>query len=221
MHTQFGLIKSKELKKKDGSKLLTNTKEEFTIFTPYFIDIYKKIKRDAQIISLKDIGQIIAETGINNKSKVIDAGSGSGALACFLANIAKEVVTYDIRNDFIKIVEENKKLLNLKNLKIKNKDIYDKIDEKNADLIVLDLPEPWKALDSAKTALKIGGFLVSYSPSIPQTIDFVNIVNKNKNFIHIKTIELIEREWQIEERRVRPKTRQLGHTGFLSFSRRV
>jgi len=220
-HTQFGFIKSDDLKKKDGSKLLSNTKEEFSIFTPYFIDIYGKIKRNAQIVSLKDIGQIIAETGVNKKSRVVDAGSGSGALACFLASIAKEVTTYDIREDFIKIVEENKKLLNLKNLKIKNRNIYEGIDETDIDVITLDLPEPWKALDSAKEALKIGGFLVSYSPSVPQAMDFVNEVSKNKNFVHIKTIELIQREWEISQRIVRPKTTQVVHTGFLSFARKI
>ena len=220
-HTQYGFIKKSDLKKKDGSILKTNTKKELSIFSPSFIDLYKKIKRDAQIIPLKDIGLIIAETGIDKNSKIIDAGSGSGALACFLAHLCKEVVTYDIRKDFIKIVEKNIEFLDLKNIKIKNKDIYNKIDEKDADLIVLDLPEPWKAINSAKKALKIGGFLVSYSPSIPQTMDFVNAVNKDKNFVHVKTSEIIEREWEVEERKVRPKSRGIGHSGLISFCRRI
>jgi tRNA (adenine57-N1/adenine58-N1)-methyltransferase len=221
-HTQFGFIRKTDLKKaKNGDKLKTNTNKEFSIFSPSFIDVYRKIKRIAQIITLKDIGIIITETGINKASKVIDAGSGSGALACFLAHLVKEVTTYEIRDDFIEIVKKNKELLNLKNLRIKNKDIYNEIDEKNIDLIVLDLPEPWNALESAKKSLKIGGFLVSYSPSITQTIDFVNKISKDNNFIHIKTIELIQREWEIEDRKVRPKTRSIGHTGFLSFIRRV
>src|SRR3989344_6069474 len=92
LHTQYGLIKKEELKKaKDGSLLKSNTNKEFFVFSPSFIDLYRKIKRDAQIIPLKDIGVIIAETGINRESKVLDAGSGSGALSCFLAAIAKEV----------------------------------------------------------------------------------------------------------------------------------
>lgn len=220
-HCQFGLIKSKDLKKKDGSIIKTNTGKELIIFTPSFIDSYKRIKRGAQIITRKDIGIIIAETGINKNSKVADAGAGSGALACFLANICKEVITYDVRNDFIEIVKKNKEFLNLKNLKIKKKDIYEGIDEKNIDLITLDLPEPWKALESVKKALKPGGFLVSYSPTIPQTVDFVNAVNNDKMFIHIKTVELIQREWEIEDRKVRPITTQTVHTGFLSFVRKV
>ena len=220
-HTKYGFFKKEDLKKKIGSKIISNTKKEFTVFDPYFIDLYKKIKRGAQIIPLKDIGLIAAETGINNESKVVDAGAGSGALACFLANIAKEVVTYEIREDFIEIVKKNIEFLNLKNIKIKNKDIYESIDEKNVDLVILDLPEPWKAIDSAKKALKIGGFLVSYSPSIPQTADFVNEIIKDKNFVYVKTSEIIEREWEIEGRKVRPRSQAIGHSGFISFARRI
>lgn len=222
VHTQYGFIGKEELKKaKDGDLLKSNTNEEFFIFAPAFIDLYRKIKRDAQIIPLKDIGLIIAETGINRESKVLDAGSGSGALACFLAGIAKEITTYEIRKDFIGIVESNIGFLGLKNVKVKNKDIYGEIDDKNIDVIVLDLPEPWKAIDNCSKALKPGGFLVSYSPSVPQAADFVNAVRKNERFVYLKTAEIIEREWEIEDRKVRPKSRGIGHSGFLSFARKV
>lgn len=221
LHTQYGFIKKEELKKaKEGSLLKSNTNKEFFVFNPYFIDLYRKIKRDAQIIPLKDIGLIIAETGLNKQSKVLDAGSGSGALACFLASIAKEVITYEIREDFIQIVKSNIDFLELKNIKIKNKNIYEDIDDKNIHVIILDVPEPWNALENCCKALKFGGFLVSYSPSVPQVADFVNVVRKNENFVYIKTVEVIEREWEVEERRVRPKSKTL-HSGFLSFARKV
>ena len=220
-HSQFGFVSKKDFKRKDGAILKTNTGKELMLFSPSFIDSYKRIKRGAQIITRKDIGLIVAETCINKDSKVVDAGAGSGALACFLANICKEVTTYDIREDFIKIVEKNKEFLNLKNLKIKNKNIYDGIDEKNIDLVTLDLPEPWLAIETAKKALKVGGFLVSYSPTIPQVIDFVNAIKKDKDFVHLKTTELIPREWEIEDRKVRPITTQTVHTGFLSFVRKI
>ncbi len=219
-HTQFGYVKSKDLKKRKG-KVMTNTKNEMNIFEPSFIDVYRKLRRAPQIITLKDIGIIIAETGVNSKSKVVDAGCGSGALACFLANIVKEVVSYEIRKDFFKVAEENKKLLGLKNLKLKNKDVYKGITERNVDLITLDLPEPWKAVEHTDKALKSGGFLVSYSPTIPQVMDFVNEVSKNKNFIHVKTMEIIRREWDVRDRIVRPKTAIINHTGFLTFVRKI
>ncbi len=220
-HTKYGFFKKEDLKKKTGSKIISNTKKEFTVFDPYFIDLYRKIKRDAQIIPLKDIGLIAAETGVNNNSKVVDAGAGSGALCCFLANVVKEVTTYEIREDFIEIVKKNIDFLDLKNIKIKKKNIYEGIDEKNIDLVALDVPEPWKAIDSAKNALKVGGFLVSYSPTIPQSADFVNEINKDDNFVHVKTSEILEREWEIDGRKVRPKSQQIGHSGFISFARRI
>ena len=221
LHTEYGYFKKEELKKaKPGSKIKTNTGKEFTVFNASFIDLYRKIKRMAQIIPLKDIGLILTETGINKKSIIVDAGAGSGAIACFFANIAKKVVTYDVREDFIEIVKHNIQFLNLKNITIKNKDIYDGIDEKNVDLVLLDLPEPWKALASTEKALKPGGFLASYSPTIPQVMDFVNEVRKNKNFVYIKTSEIIEREWELIDRKVRPKSQAIGHSGFVSFARR-
>ena len=222
LHTQYGFIKKDDLKRaKNGSILFTNTNKELFIFEPFFADLYRKIKRDAQIIPLKDIGFIIAETGINKESRVLDAGSGSGALACFLGVIAKEVVTYEIREDFIEIVNKNIDFLNLKNIKVKKINIYENIDDKNIDVIILDLPEPWNALDNCSKALKIGGFLVSYSPSIPQVADFVNALRKNESFVYLKTIEITEREWEVEDRKVRPKSSGLGHSGFLSFARKI
>ena len=222
LHTQYGFVNKEDLKKsKEGDLLKSNTEKEFFVFNPSFIDLYRKIKRDAQIIPLKDIGFIIAETGINKESKILDAGSGSGALACFLASIAKEVITYEIREDFIEIVKLNIEFLNLKNIKIRKKDIYEEIDDKNIDVAILDVPEPWKALDNCAKALKPGGFLASYSPSVPQVADFVNQLRKNENFVYLKTAEITEREWEVEERKVRPKSTAIGHSGFLSFARKV
>ena len=157
----------------------------------------------------------------SKEAAIVDAGSGSGALACFLANFVKEVITYEIRGDFIKIVKDNINFLNLKNVKIKKKDIYDKIAEKDVDLIILDLPEPWKALKNTEKALKPGAFLVSYSPTIPQVMDFVDKVRENKNFAYIKTSEIIEREWDVEDRKVRPRSQAIGHSGFITFVRRI
>jgi tRNA (adenine57-N1/adenine58-N1)-methyltransferase catalytic subunit len=219
-HTQFGFLKSDDLKKaRDGDVLLSNTNKEFVIFSPFFIDKYRKIKRGAQIIPLKDMGSIISETGISKDSKVLEAGAGSGAVTCFLAHICKKVYSYEIRDDFFKIVSENLEGLGIKNVSLKKKDIYLGISEKGLDAIIFDLPEPWKALPHARNALKIGGFLVSYSPTVPQTMDFVNSLTQD--FIHVKTIEIMEREWEVEGRKVRPRSMSIGHSGFMSFVRRI
>lgn len=217
-HCQFGVVKKEDLKKKT---VTTNTGKTLANIPAGFIDNFKKIKRGAQIIPLKDIGVIIAKTGINNKTVVVDSGAGSGALCCNVALRAKQVYSYDIRDDHLAIAQYNQKMLGIKNLTIEKRNIYEGIPIKNVDVITLDVPEPWEAIPACQKVLKSGGFIVSYSPSIPQVADFVNAIRANKRFMHDETIEIHEREWEVDGRKVRPKTRGLGHSGFLSFVRKL
>ncbi|MBI3033737.1 methyltransferase domain-containing protein [Candidatus Woesearchaeota archaeon] len=221
-HTQFGMVKKDDLRKAaSGDSVKTNTGKELFVLSPGFSDLYRKIRRGPQIVPLKDIAAIIAATGIGRESVVVDAGSGSGALACFLANIVKEVYTYEIRPDFFAIALQNVKELGLGNVKVKNKDAYAGFDEKNVDLVTLDLAEPWKAVGAAADCLNVGGFLASYSPTTPQVTDFVSAVSKEPRLMSLKTIEIIEREWEANDRKVRPKSAAIGHSGFLSFARKI
>lgn len=221
LHTTYGHISPEELQKPAGSKVFTHSKKEFLLVDACFIDLYKRLRKLPQTIPLKDIGFIVAETGINKDSFVVDAGAGSAALACFLARLCDKVVTYEIRQDFLKNIENNIVFLGLKNIVVKNKSIYEGIDEKNVDLVTLDLPEPWLALDAVSSALKVGGFLVNYSPSVPQVMDFVSAIEKNGSFLVIKTVELSERLWEVNGRRVRPKSISIGHSGFLTLVRKI
>jgi len=219
--TQYGIIDKKDLKKKSGSIIKSNRGKEFILLEGEFLDNYKRIKRTSQIMTLKDIGYIISHTGINKNSRVIDSGTGCGGNAIYLAYICKEVVSYDINEENVKVAEENIKNLGMKNIKVKNKNIFSGIDEKDVDLIVLDLPTPWDAIKSAEKSLRTGGYLVCYNPQITQTADFVNAINKNDKFIYKKTVELIERSWKIQGKIARPKSEGIGHTGFLTFVRKV
>lgn len=220
-HCADGVITKQELAKKDGSVVCTNTGKEFIMLTPTFFDHYKRIQRLAQIIPRKDIGQIITETGIGKKSIVVDAGAGSGALAIFLSHIVKKVKTYDIREDHLALVKKNCQRLGITNVTTVLHDIYTGIPDKNSDVITLDIPEPWKVLDHAAKSLKLGHFLVSYSPTIPQVSDFVTAVKNHPSFLHEKTVEILQREWEIDERKIRPFSQMMGHSGFLSFVRLV
>lgn len=218
-HCAEGFFTASDLRKKDGSALKSSTGRSFHIFAPAFSDLYARISRSAQIIPLKDIGFIIAETGINRHSIVVDAGSGSGALALFMASIAKKVFTYEIRDDFIDIVRKNIGLLGFRNIKVIKADFYSEARERGAELVTLDLPEPWRALDSAASCLKAGGFVASYSPSVPQTGDFCDAVRSDSRFMLVKAVEIIEREWEVEGRKIRPKSRSVIHSGFVSIAR--
>ena len=218
-HTKEGVIKKSNLNKTGIIK--TEKDKEFSIFDASFRDHYRRIRRLAQIIPLKDLGFIFAQVIPQKDDVIVEAGSGSGALSLFFAPYVKKVISYDIEPDHLEIVKENMEKLAISNITLKHKDIYKGIAEKNIDLLCLDLPEPWLVVPHAAKALKPGAFMVSYSPSMPQTQDFVNAARKHDSFVHIKTVEMIEREWEIDGRKVRPKSKTSIHSGFLSFCRKI
>lgn len=219
--TSEGIIKKKDLAKKDGSVIKSNTGVEFHIFTADFIDMSKKMKRLPQTMPLKDIAHIIACTGINKDSVVVDAGTGSGATAGALARICKKVITYEINKEYIENIKANFKFLGLNNITLKENDITNGISEKNVDLVTLDMPNPEKVIQHAEKALKVGGYLVAYTIQATQLQAFCNELAKNKSFLVLKSCELIERLWKVDGRVVRPHTIEIGHSGFITFARKI
>lgn len=221
VQTRLGIIPKTELKKKPGSIVKTKTGQEFVLLEAGFADQFKHIKRLPQTIPLKDMGIILAETGVNKNSTVIDCGTGSGALACFLALHCKKVITYDVREDHLEIAKQNAKTLGIKNITFKNKDVNKGITEKNNDLITLDVPEPWKALNHVIKALKIGGFAVAYTIHASQLQEFVNTAKARDDVLWEKSFELIQRQWKVDGRMLRPENIPVGHSAFLTIIRRI
>ena len=185
------------------------------------IDFLKKAKRGPQVILPKDMGPIVSVTGCSPEWKVVDAGTGSGFLALFLANLGCKVYTYEKEKRFYNIAKKNIKNSGLKNIKIKNSDITKGIKEKNLDMVTLDMKNPEKVIKHAYKNLKSGGWLVIYSMHIEQ-IQRVWKELKKYDFKKPRILENIQREWQIEGRTfTRPKTHMLAHTGFLTFVRKI
>ncbi|MBN2142293.1 methyltransferase domain-containing protein [Candidatus Woesearchaeota archaeon] len=224
-HSHFGVIRKEELSKKPGSVLKCGS-EEFVLLGADFIDDYKRIKRSAQIIGLKDIGPIITQTGLNRNSVVLEAGVGSGALTCYLASVVKKVVSFDVDSRSLETARENVKRFGYRNVSISEGSIYDPktVKQKGFDVLMLDVPEPWKAIETASKALKTGGFIVVYVPNVSQVQEFVKALGIGKFeglFLVEKTIEVVEREWAVDENRTRPVTKDHAHTGFLTFVRKL
>ena len=184
------------------------------------LEILKKLKRVPQIIMPKDASLILAYTGISPDSLIVDAGSGSGFLAIFLAYYCRKgkVVTYEKRPDFAKVAKKNVKLSGLKNIVVKEKDVLEGIGEKNVDLITLDMKGSEKVVKMSFDALRIGGWLVVYSPYIEQVISVREEIER-LNFREIKTVENIVREWRVG-RHTLPEVSGLMHTGWLTFARK-
>jgi len=217
-HSTDGQIAKEDLQK---DRATSKKGVEFSIFDATFLDMYEKIKRQAQIITLKDLGTMITETGIGKNSVIVEAGSGSGASGCLFAHIAKKVYSYDIREDHSKVAQKNAEYLGLTNITFAVQDIREDAPKVKADVVLLDMPDPWNALDTAAKILKPGGHLVIYSPTIPQVMDTAEAVENREDFIFLKMVENIQRPWEIKGRKVRPLSSYINHTAFLSFVRRV
>jgi tRNA (adenine57-N1/adenine58-N1)-methyltransferase len=223
IHTQYGVIKKADvLKTKLGSKVKSHKGVPFTVLEPSFIDFFNSLKRGPAIVLLKDAGIISAYTGIGPESKVVEAGSGTGALTCYLANLIRpgKLYSYERRKEFMELAKENATDFELdKFVVFKNKDISEGIAEKDVDVVVLDLAEPWFVVKHAEKALKPGGFLVSYLPTINQVQKLYEEMSKSK-LKPMKTVRIVEEEWKVGEA-TRPLSMQLYHTAFLVFARKM
>src|SRR5271157_4493776 len=100
----------------------------------HFPPLLRKLKRGGPAITLhKDAGLVIGYTGIGKDSRVIELGSGSGFMTVQLANIAREVVSYEKRQEFFDLAKKNVESAGLRNVTFKFRDVQEGIDEKDGD----------------------------------------------------------------------------------------
>ncbi|MGE4357305.1 MAG: tRNA (adenine-N1)-methyltransferase [Candidatus Omnitrophota bacterium] len=225
--THRGTIEHNQaIDKEEGEVVLTNTEKEFLVFRPTLNEFIKKMARKSAIMHPKDLGIVLMWADIYPGLKVVEAGSGSGALLLTLVRAVGErgkVISYDVREDLQEIAKTNIKnfLGEVPNLQFKIKDIYQGIDEDNVDRFILDLPCPWEAINTLKEALRPGGIVLAYLPTIIQSEKFVKSLQKEGDFFFIETWESIMRPWNIEGLSVRPQHRMIGHTGFITVARKA
>lgn len=165
--------------------------------TKSYKDSERRFRRGPQIIARKDAATIVAETGLCPDWKCLDLGGGSGFLSLFLANLVPDgtVVCYEKNEKSARLIEENAKKAELKNLKVVNKQA-EEFSEKNLDLITVDMKGAELLVEKCKSALKKGGFLCIYSPHIEQQINARKSMEE-AGFRDVRTIETIQREWKI------------------------
>jgi tRNA (adenine57-N1/adenine58-N1)-methyltransferase catalytic subunit len=214
----------------DASTVLARQKDEtegkdsparrFLAIRPTLSDVVLKMPRGAQVIYPKDLGAIVVAADLFPGARVLEAGVGSGALSMMALRSGCIVTGYEIREDFAEHAKKNvfAELGDDAPYDVQIRDVYEGIDERELDRILLDLPEPWRALDGAEKALRSGGIICAYLPSINQTAEFRAALYAHR-FALAHTIEVLHRSWHIEGRAVRPDHRMVAHTGFLTTAR--
>lgn len=197
----------------------------YLVIRPTLADLVLEMPRGAQVIYPKDLGAILMSADVFPGARVIEAGVGSGALAMALLRAGAQLTSYELRPDFANTAKKNvAEVLGPAaaagggRWSLEDRDIYDGIEGTGFDRVVLDLPEPWRVVEHAETALVTGGIFLAYLPTINQTAELRARLDESR-FGMAETSELLRRTWHVDGRSVRPDHRMVAHTGFLTTAR--
>ena len=205
----------------EGTTYRTTLGQWLLALRPTLNDIVLKMPRGAQVIYPKDIGPILIMADIHPGVRVLESGVGSGALSMGLLRAGADIVGYELREDFAERAQANVARFapdQADRYLVELRDCYEGIDERNLDRVVLDLPEPWRVVPHAEEALRPGGILVAYTPSITQASKLRDRLAASR-FDFEETLEVLQRTWHVEGPAVRPDHRMVAHTGFLTSAR--
>lgn len=229
-HSHNGRVAHDDLIGASEGSIFRSTKGSvFTVFRPTMSDYVLKMKRGAQVVYPKDIGAILIHGDICPGATVIEAGSGSGSLTLALSRAVGaegRVISYEVREDHHERAVANVEAWyegiggKPENLDLRVGDIFEGIPESDADRMVFDLPEPWRAIGTTTESLAAGGIITCYLPTIPQVMQTVETLRRS-GFGFISTFEVLHRTWNIDGQSVRPDHRMVAHTAFLITARKL
>jgi tRNA (adenine57-N1/adenine58-N1)-methyltransferase len=208
----------------EGTTVLSTRNQGFQVLRPTLAEFVLKMPRGAQVIYPKDLGPILMLADIAPGVKVLESGVGSGALSMAMLRAGADIVGYEIREDFAGRATANvERFLGkdaLSRYRVELRDCYEGTELTGLDRVVLDLPEPWQVVPHASKALRSGGILLAYTPSVVQVSQLRDSLNEN-GFFAAETIEVLHRGWYVEGQAVRPDHRMVAHTGFLTHARKA
>jgi tRNA (adenine57-N1/adenine58-N1)-methyltransferase len=201
--------------KTGGDIITTHNGLQFVIRIPRPTDFFTYGKRSGAPMLPKDIGLVIAYTGMNHNDDVLDAGTGSGIAAIYFGGVARSVKTYEIRPEFSTLAMKNITEANLPNIEAVAKDFLDS--EGSFDVVHLDLQIQPEHVTHAFSLLRSGGYLACYTPFLEQMATVVDAATPLFREVH--THELIEREMTRSKRGTRPST-SVCHSGYVTIARK-
>jgi len=201
--------------KESGDTIATHSGSEFTIRVPRPTDFFAHGKRSGAPMLPKDIGLVIAYTGMSNRDDVLDAGTGSGIAAIYFGGIARSVKTYEVRPEFSTLAMKNIAEAKLANVEAVAADFL--AAEGIYDVVHLDLQIQPEHVTHAFSLLRAGGYLACYTPFLEQMAIVVDAATDL--FAEVHTHELIEREMTRSKRGTRPST-SVCHSGYVTIARK-
>ena len=216
-----------------GETLETHLGTEFRVRELRGPDLFHHFERTGAPMLPRDIGLIVGHTGVAAGDRVLDAGTGTGVLAAYLARAGASVVTYERDSGFADVARENMALAGVDgpesgggavsapgpgSATVRTGDVLDAIDDLSGfDLVTLDTADAPAVVEHAPDLLVQGGFLAVYSPFVEDSRAVVTAAREAG--LAVETYETIQRGMDFDERGTRPSTAGVGHTGYLVFGR--
>jgi tRNA (adenine57-N1/adenine58-N1)-methyltransferase len=211
----------------EGTSVPTPKGVEVVVLRPTREDFILKMQRGAQVVYPKDQAMIVSLADIRPGMRVVEAGAGSGALTLAMLDAVGpdgSVLSVERREDHAVDARRNVERFRsgaVSNWELEVGDVAAVLATTTAHRVILDLPEPWHALDGAAAALAPGGILLTYLPSVPQVMQITEALWAHGGFSDVATSETLVRGWDVDGLAVRPAHRMVAHTAFLTRARRV
>lgn len=203
--TKYGALKHDDaIGKPYGSKvdcsrgyvhILFPTPELWTLTLPH----------RTQILYTRDISFVTLQLDLRPGSVVCEAGTGSGSMTHALARTVGpegHVYTFDFHEHRAELARrefEEHGLVDV--VTASHRDVCENGFglEGVADAVFLDLPHPWKVVESAAKAFKCssGGRLCSFSPCMEQ-VQKTCLALQSQGFVDITTCECLERPFEVK-----------------------
>lgn len=196
---------------------------EYEVFRPTLEDIVMYgVRRETQIIFPKDSFFICAKLDLRCGSKVLEVGTGSGALTLLLSRMVGpdgRVVSVEKEERHHKNAKKNvDKLAEFANIELVCADVND-FEGGGFDAAFVDLREPWLFLPRIGSFLKGSapiGFIVPTANQVSDTL-----MALRQGFGDVEVMEIMLRRYKTLAARLRPEDRMIGHTGYLLFARKL
>jgi tRNA (adenine57-N1/adenine58-N1)-methyltransferase len=227
-HTTKGAVRHDDLIARPEGVVVTSAGgTPFLAMRPLLNEFTVTMPRGAAVVYPKDAARILIEADIFPGARVVEAGAGSGALACYLLRAIGEhgrLTSFERREDFAAVARRN-----VENFfsgphpswQLRVGDLADGLGEEPVDRAVLDMLAPWECVAPLAEVLEPGGVLAVYVATTTQLGRTVETLRSHGGFTEPEATESLVRAWHAEGLAVRPRHDMVGHTGFLIISRRL
>jgi tRNA (adenine57-N1/adenine58-N1)-methyltransferase catalytic subunit len=196
---------------------------EYNLYEPTMEDIIMYgLMRETQIIFPKDGFYIPFKLNVRHGSKVLEVGTGSGALSFIFSHTVGPdglVVTFEKEDRHFRNAKKNMdRFLAWKNVEMRHEDFVN-YEGGDFDAAFIDVREPWMCLEKARGLMKESATLGMIVPTANQVADVLKEIHRG--FGHVEVLEIMLRKYKTVAERVRPEDRMVAHTGYLIFGRKL